>query len=257
MTARQQVEFLAGSRHRVAVAERLREGAARPCELEGCVDASRATVQRALSALTDRGWARRDAGEYRLTAAGALVLRARDDFGETIETVDAVSEPLSLLGPVDEELPTAAIREATVTVADPKAPHAPIGRYLEILGEANVDRLRGLCPIFSTLFEAAHEPLVDERIPIEVVVDEATYETARDRQTMTVAVADRDSFDLYVHPDSLNFGLSLFDGRAVVGAYDDHGRFRACLDATADPLVEWVRSEYRRHRERSRLVGAP
>lgn len=254
MSAREQVEFLAGSRHRVAVAECLREDPARPSELEERIGASRATVQRALSGLAERDWVRKQAGVYRLTAAGTLALRAYREFVAVAETVDAVSEPLALLDPVAEDPPIAAVRAATVTVADPTSPHAPIEQYVDALRGADVDRFRGLSPVYSTVFEEIHEPLVEEDVPVEVVVDEATYEIARERRTAMFEAARGESFDLYVHPDSLGIGLSLFDDRAFVGAYDDEGRLRACLDGTADPLREWVRSEYRRRRERARLV---
>ncbi|PSP96202.1 hypothetical protein BRC94_13505 [Halobacteriales archaeon QS_5_70_17] len=257
MSAREQVEFLAGSRHRVAVAECLREGPARPSELEEQIGASRATVQRALSGLSERDWVRKRTGEYRLTAAGRLVLRAYGEFVAVAETVDAVSGPLALLDPAVEDPPIAAVRAATVTVADATSPHAPIERYAEALRGADVDLFCGVSPIYSTVFEEIHQPLLDADVPVEVVVDEATYEVALQRETAIVDAARGESFDLYVSPEPLGIGLSLFDGRAFVGAYDGEGRLRACIDGTGDPLREWVRSEYRCRRERARLVEPP
>ena len=255
MSAREQVAFLVGSEHRLAVMEALREGSARPCGLERSLTASRATVQRALSGLEERGWVEKRDGEYHLTAAGLFVLRAFDDLTEVVETVADVGDPLALFDGLTTDLPVEALRSARMTAADATTPHAPIERYAALLDGADVDRLRAVCPVSSPVFNEVHRPLVEDRVSIDLVIDEETLAAARQVAPETHAAAlDDDLFSLYVVDADLSFGVSLFDGVAVVGAYDDQGRFRACLDGRDDALVEWATSLFEEHRGRARTL---
>ncbi len=247
--------FLVGSEHRVGVLETLAERPSRPCELEESLSASRATIQRVLAGLADRGWIRKEGREYRLTAAGDLVLRAYDDLTALVEAVDGMDETLALFDAADVAVPPAVVRGATVTAATPQTPHAPIERYATALDEADVESFRGVCPIHSSVFNDVHRPLVEAGCPTELVIDEATFRTARDLAPEALSEAEESgAFTLYVHPDPVDVGVSLFDGRAFVGAYDDQGRFRACLHGADESVVEWARDLYERHRDAARLV---
>ena len=255
MTAREQVAFLVGSEHRVATMEALSDGSARPCELERSLSASRATVQRALSGLDERDWVDKRDGEYRLTGAGTFVLRAYHDLADVVETAEEVGEPLSLLDSVTGDLPVAALRTATATTATAKTPHAPIERYATLLDRTDVDTLRGICPVLSPVFNEVHRPLFEAEVPIELIIDEQTLAAAEDLTPESHAAAlDADSFTLYLADGDLDFGASLFGDRAMVGAYDDQGRFRASLDATDESLVEWTNDLYERYRDRARRL---
>ncbi|MFC6835431.1 helix-turn-helix transcriptional regulator [Halomarina ordinaria] len=253
MSVREHVEFLAGSEHRVAVLETLRDRPSRPCELETALDASRATVQRALTGLTDRGWIHKERGTYRLTAAGALVLRAYDDLLDLVAAVDDAGETLALLDAASVDVPPEAVRTVTVTRATAKTPHAPIERYARLLAETEFDSFRGVSPVVSPVFDEVHRPLVEGGCPIELVVDEETFRAAN-RQRDDAPLPEDAPFTLYVHPDPIDVGLSLFGDRAVVGAYDDHGRFRASLDGTDEAFVEWCSTLFARHRDAARPV---
>jgi predicted transcriptional regulator len=255
MSAREQVAFLVGSEHRVAVMDALHEGPSRPCELERSLSASRATVQRALSGLEERGWVDKRDGAYRLSAGGLFVLRAYRKLTDVVDTVEAVGSPLSLLDGATADMPVDALGTATVTKATAKTPHAPIEHYASLLDRGDVDRFRAICPVMSTVFSEVHRPLVEAGVPVELVVDEQTLSAA---ESMTpeshAATLENDAFDLYVVADPLDFGVSLFDGTAVVGAYDDRGEFRACLDARDEPFVEWTTRLFEEHRGRARRL---
>jgi predicted transcriptional regulator len=254
MTAREQVAFLVGSEHRVAVMTALRSGSARPCELERTLVASRATVQRALSGLCDRGWVEKRAGEYRLTGAGLLVYRAYEQLTDVVETVEDVGRPLSLLDSVTAELPVTALRDATATTATSKTPHAPIERYAALLEDSDVDRLRGICPVLSPVFNEVHRPLFDDDVPIELIIDEQTLDAAEDLTPDDHAAAlDADSFTLLV-VEEIDFGMALFAEQAMIAAYDDQGRFRAALDTDTGPFVSWAEDLYDGYRSDARIL---
>ena len=255
MTAREQVAFLVGSEHRVATMEALRDGSARPCELERTLSASRATVQRALSGLDERGWVDKRDGEYHLTGAGVFVLRAYHDLADVVETTDDVGEPLSLLDSVTDDLPVAALGTATATTATAKTPHAPIERYATLLERADVDRLRGICPVLSPVFNEVHRPLFESGVAIDLVIDERTLAAAEELTPENHAAAlEADSFTLYVVGEDLDFGASLFGDWASVAAYDEQGQFRASLDASAGPLVDWAGDLFEGYCDRARVL---
>ncbi|MFC5972823.1 helix-turn-helix transcriptional regulator [Halomarina salina] len=255
MTAREQVAFLVGSEHRVATMEALRDGSARPCELEESLSASRATVQRALSGLDERDWVDKHDGKYRLTGAGTFVLRAYHDLADVVETADEVGEPLSLLDTATDDLPIAALRSATATTATATTPHAPIERYASLLERTDIDELRGICPVLSPVFNEVHRPLFEAGVPIELVIDEETLAAAEELtpENHTVAL-ESDSFTLYVADEALDFGASLFGDSAMVAAYDDQGRFRASLDSTDDALVDWTADLFEGYRDRAHVL---
>ncbi|MFD1515030.1 helix-turn-helix transcriptional regulator [Halomarina rubra] len=255
MSARERVAFLVGSEHRVGTMEALRGGSARPCELERSLSASRATVQRALSGLDDRGWVEKRDGEYRLTGAGLFVLRAYRNLTDVVETVEEVGSPLSLLDTVTADLPVAALRTATATTATAKTPHAPIDRYTSLLERTDIDRLCGICPVLSPVFNEVHRPLVEAGVSIDLVIDEQTLAAAEEVTPENHAAAmATDSFSLYVVEDDLDFGISLFGERAMVAAYDTEGRFRASLDAGEAPLVEWATDLFEEYRASARVL---
>jgi predicted transcriptional regulator len=250
MTGRGAIAFLSGSEHRVALLCALRQPR-RPSELEADTDASRATVQRSLSGFTERGWARKDGREYRLTVAGELVLEAYRDAERVIETVAAAGPGLAHLAGV--ELPAEALAGATVVTASDRTPHAPIEHYVEAVRNTETERFHGMSPVVSGIFDEAHQGLV-ARVPAELIVDRNTLATARETTPEAVAAAaDTESLTVHVHPEPLAFGLGICDDRAFVGAYDDQGRMRACIEGDG-PLLEWAREQFAAHRERSEPV---
>lgn len=255
MSAREQVAFLVGSEHRVSTMEALRDGPARPNELERSLAASRATVQRALSGLSERGWVEKRDGDYRLTGAGTFVLRSYRNLTDVVETTEEVGSPLTLLDSVTEDLPVTALRTATATTATAKTPHAPIERYSTLLEETETDRLRGVCPVLSPVINEVHRPIVEAGIPVELVIDERTLAAAEEFTPESHAAAlELETFTLRIVEEDLDFGVSLFGDAAMVGAYDEEGRFRACLDAADAPLVDWAEDLYERHWNRGRIL---
>ncbi len=247
MTARGDIAFLSGSEHRVDLLCAL-EQPKRPSELEAESGASRATVQRSLSGFTERGWVCKEERCYRLTVAGELVLEAYRDAEAVIGTVAESGPELAALDAVD--LPAEALVESTVVTADDQTPHAAVAHYIDAIQRAEPDEFAGITPVVSELFDDAHRELVSE-VPTELVVDGDTMATARERMPEALAAAaEMESLTVYVHPEPITFGLSVLDDRAFVGAYDDAGRMRVCIEGNG-PLLEWARETFADYRERA------
>jgi predicted transcriptional regulator len=260
MTAREHIEFLAGSEHRVRLLSVLQE----PKRPGGLVDeqsASRATVQRALSGFTERGWVRKETetGCYQLTTAGKLVYESYHELVDVVDTVEKASESLSLLESVEPDIPIEAVRTASMTVSSPKNPHAAMDRYFTALDDSgtDIDHLYGISPILSPVLNEAHKELIESGVPTELIIDEDTFETIKN----TDAESTNDSFSvetftLYVFPGSIGFGLGIVGNQVFVSAYDDLGRQRANLHGTDDALVEWAQTVYDRYRREARVIEA-
>lgn len=248
--------FLAGSVNRIRVLRELRERPGRGAELAKRCSLPRSTIHRCLDGVTTRGWARKADGNYRLTTSGALVLGAYEDLVETIEVTGEHEGVLRHLGRVARTLPVGALSEATVIEATPESPHATMEHYERVYADVSPDRFRGMVPIVSHVFNEINRPLVERGVEMEVVIDGSVLETAREThpEAHELGIESR-NFTIYVHPESVSFGLAIFDDdRVLVGAYDDQGNPRACLDGTGDTLVEWATGTYERYRREAKRI---
>jgi predicted transcriptional regulator len=257
MKVHERVAFLAGSDNRVRLLRELRDRPGRGAELARRCSLPRSTVHRCLDGLTARGWTEKAAGNYRLTTAGSLVLSAYEELTGTIETAVEHGSFLEHIGTVGESLPIEAIREATVIEATPENPYATMEHSVDVFESASFDWMRGIVPITARSFNEAGRPLVEADIDMEIVIDERVLETARETYAEAHQLGlDSDNFVQYVHPEPLSFGLAILDeDRVLVGAYDEHGNPRACLDGTDDALIEWAEDTYEEYRAAARRLG--
>jgi predicted transcriptional regulator len=239
MSPRGHVEFLAASPNRKALLELLGEEPRRPSTLTDAGSFSRSTVHRNLDAFVDRGWVRKDGQRYTLTAVGARIL---DRYESLLDAVEAVHENRPLydhLGDASATLPFSAVDDGSVVTASRGDPHAPVSHYADALATVESTTFYGVTPIVSQLFNDASRGFVESDTEIELVLDESTFRTSREKYPDAFATAqDAENLSLYV-TDTVSFGLSIFDDRVFVGAYDD-GRLRALLDGTSETLHEWA-----------------
>ena len=256
MDSHEHVAFLAGSSNRVRVLKELRERPGRGAELARRCSLPRSTIHRCLDGLTTRGWAEKGEGSYRLTTPGELVLSAYEDLTETVRVSADHETLLTHLGEVGRTLPIEAMTSATVIEATPENPYATMEHSVDVFRSASFDRMRGIVPITSRSFNEAGRPLVEANVDIEVVIDERVLEAARESHAEAHQFGrDSDNFDLFVRPEALSFGLAILDDdRALVGAYDEDGNPRACLDGNDDVLIEWAIDTYERCRTAARRI---
>ena len=254
MSAREDVSFLVGSETRVAILRAVVESPRRPTELASDCSCARETAQRTLSGFLDRGWVEKTDGYYRSTPAGDLVFDEYSDLETAVthaarlgafftHVVDDAVPPSSVLGEL-------ALAESTA-----ENPHAPIDRYLTVLGTEPVDRFWGVTPIVSRVFNDAAERAIGPDTAVELVIDRTVLRTSRSEfGDATRTAAELDEFCLYVTPEPLEFGMAVVDDHALVGAYDDHGNLVALVDGTGEMFVEWAIDLYRSYRQRADLL---
>lgn len=241
MTAHEHIAFLAGSPNRVRVLRAIHEDPARQCALVDRLALSRSTVQRCLGGFTERGWARKEDGAFRITAGGIHVLSQYDALTDTIDAVAEHGGLLDHLRDLAFSLPAEAIATATVVSASTDRPHAPESHIVDALETTGVERLRAITPTVSDMFNEAAALQVAAGVDIELILDSSGFDVSR--REFPDALDDAytaETLDLYVHPGEFGFGLLIVDNRVLVSVYDDEDRIRGCLDGTGSPIVEWA-----------------
>lgn len=243
--------FLADSPHRLALLTRLRTGAARPGALANDLDCARRSVQRNLSAFVERGWVERDEGRYRLTTAGDLAATAHADYLDRLERLDRFTPLLRHLD-TDHTPPLSLLADADLVVASPENPQAPVQAYVDRLEQFEGDSVRMCSPVLSRIFHEAHASLAMRGVHTDLVLSEATTKRARELNPLEFeAILRVGVLDLYVHPDSVSFGLTVGADRLLLAAYDETGHLEACLASDDSNLLGWAEELFERYRERS------
>lgn len=254
MRARDDIAFLVGSECRVDSLLALREGPLGPSAIARRVSCARETAQRNLGGFVERNWVTKDGGRYRLTVAGELVLDTYERLEFTVESASRLTTFLTHVDGALEDVPATLLSEQCVTSAGGEDPHAPINRWLEVIGEEPVDEYYGIAGIVSRLFNEAAERIIGPETEMELIIDESVLETSRTQYPDALQLAyDLERFTLYVSPDSIDFGLCICNGHAWLAAYDELGNIVASVDGDDERFVEWARGVYERHRSDARV----
>ena len=227
------IQLLSSSPERVAMLGFLGENPSDPRDIAGMVSKSRRCVQRDLSKFEDRGWVEKQEGAYRLTTYGAAIVAEYTDLASAISIIDRYESLFAHL-PEPEHLPDPRwLREAKIAVADSDRPHSPLNLYVDGIRGCSTDRIRGIAPVFSQTFSDAHSDLLERGVETELITDMKTIKTSRSTNAEEFATSLRlDALSVYMHEESVEFGLALADDRGFLGAYDEEGRFVACVEFT-------------------------
>jgi predicted transcriptional regulator len=261
MAAEDDAEFLVGSPTRLALLETLEDGPARPRDLVDALDVSRASVQRNLSAFVDRGWVRRESGTYHLTATGRPVVRTTRRFLCGLEGVHRADSLFEHLPRFDDSLPPAHLADTEVAVADEGRPYAPVEHYLDWLDDldrADRDRIVGLAPVLSDVFDESHVELIESGVETELVIERSLVERIRSEKPEKFARSlAYEGFELYASERAIEFGLAVCGPETFLGGYDDGGRMCACGHGRDSDLRAWALDRYEHYRETATRVDPP
>ena len=235
-------EYLAGSELRPAVLAVLRTEALPLREVADRVSASRRTVKRTLSAMESRGWIRPTNGAYELTALGATVLAAHEEFRERSRIARRL-QPFLERVPASEFAPGIdALADATVCTPDDD-PTAFVDRLVEL--RAGATRIREYTPFllldsleqFSKGFGNGQS---DGDVMVVVRTDTPPRSTPAYDERFAALVESRHA-EVSVDPGGpTNIAFGVADGTAFLGVADDDGMPGALLEGDAPELVSWV-----------------
>lgn len=256
MSSDDAAQFLAGTPDRRRLLARLARESASPAELADELDLPRRSVQRHLGQFADRGWAESSGGTYRLTVTGELVVEEHVTYLDALDRIDA-------FGPFLRHLPDRThapeprwLEDATLTAATPENPQAPVREYLDSVRAFDTERIRMISPVLSRLFHEAHAELAFDGVHTELVMSAETVRRARELNPAEFAVVvSVGVLDLYRYPEGVSFGLTLGDDRLLMGAYDDEGQLKACVESANPEFVRWAGDLFERYRDASDPVG--
>ncbi|KAB1189254.1 hypothetical protein GJR98_09515 [Haloferax sp. MBLA0077] len=174
-----------------------------------------------------------------------MVYEQYQDLIDTVECADRMSEFLTNVEGICEDVPHDVLTQLSVTTAADNDPHAPINRYLTVLGSEPVDEFRGVSPIVSRVFNEAAERVIGPETTMELAIDHDVLERSITEYTDAFELGQElDQFSLRVVDETLEFGLLLVDGHGVVAAYDDDGNMVALVDGDEPEVVTWVEQLY-------------
>ena len=238
---------------RVALLDRLRDGAHTASELDATLDVSRATVHRATASLAERGLLAEGEDGYALTGFGVAVAEEVRAFRANVAAAERLAPFLDAVGPeTAAEIPLDRFADARVVEPDPRRAHADVERIRGLLADSESLRLfsRVASPVY---VDAASRAAADGK-RVDAVFDpeavEILFDRYADRLREAAAVGDL-SVRAY---DGCPFELFVFDRAVAMTAHDDRGVQRAFVE-TDDPAArEWAERLFERYDEHAKLV---
>jgi predicted transcriptional regulator len=251
MDAQEDVAFLVGSKSRTSILRALAEEPRRPTDLARVCGCARETAQRTLAGFSKRRWVQKSNGLYHLTPGGEMVYERYEQLIETVERADRMSEFLTNVGEIGENIPSEVLDKLNITTAVESDPHAPLNRYLTVLGSETVRDFRGVSPIVSRVFNESAEQVLGPETEMELVIDREVLERSKTEYSEALKRGvELDQFSLRIIDSGVDFGILLVDGRGVVAAYE-RGNMVALVDGDDPAVVEWVEEVYESVREKS------
>lgn len=243
------VQYLAASPVRSRILEVLREEPLRPTEITEQIDATRTTVQRILAGFLERDWVVKRGRCYAVTVTGRGIHAAYRNLLDDVTHAAELGPFAAHVGAVADDLPWDALSEATVTTATTRNPLAPGERLVEILRSAETDHMRVVTPIVAEMFNDAAGRFLERGGSVELTIDRGVLLASQNEYPGALDQArENPDVDLEVYPDSLGFGLILYEEQTLIGAYDEYNNVKAVLESEDPALYEWATDTYERYR---------
>ncbi|WP_254523866.1 helix-turn-helix transcriptional regulator [Natrinema caseinilyticum] len=209
-------------------------------EIEETLEVSRATSHRFVRWLEEHGYGERVDDRYRLTGLGTVVADGLCKFEAYLRTARRLDPLFEYICEDHEELVIEPFADATVTVATPADPYAPIARFLSLLRESDSFSGFNTTHMIPPGTEESGDRLLEDRT-VELVYVPRTVEALRDESDADLSRAI-DEGDVTVRTrEALPYGLAVFDERVGIGGYDDEtGTMRVFVDTDAAIAREWA-----------------
>jgi predicted transcriptional regulator len=144
------------------------------------------------------------------------------------------------------------LADAEVVTASEFYPNAPAEYFVERLQQQSTEKVAGICPIRSRLFDQVCVDLLDQEVQVEVILLELLLNQKQtERPNPLDATNEASDLELYVYDGILDFGLAVTDENVYLGAYD-HGRFALCMESGSPRVREWAQEIYSSYRKQTR-----
>ena len=112
-----------------------------------------------------------------------------------------------------------------------------------------------ISPVLSHLFHDAHADLAQSGTHTKLILPSTLVDCACKQNPIKFgAVVSVDVLDLYQHSDDIAVGLTITDNLTLLGAYDDDGQLRVCVDSTNESFRGWAIQLFEQYQERSTAI---
>ncbi|EJN61635.1 helix-turn-helix transcriptional regulator [Halogranum rubrum] len=255
MGSRENIAFLVGSSSRIDLLRALAERPYRPTEIAKVCSCARETAQRTLGGFVERGWVQKSEAQYQLTPGGVSVLEQYEKLADVVQNAERLETFLTNAGSAIEDLPTETYDELTVTEVSNSNPHAPIDRFLTVLGSTPVESFKGITPVVSPVYNEAAASVIGPQTEMELVIDDSVLATSESEYPEALQRAsDLSQFSLYLTPREIEFGLTIVDGHAYIGAYDEFNNVVASVDGRSEAILTWAQTLYSEYQRSATLL---
>lgn len=238
-------------RRRAAIAA-LSDGPLHRRDLEDELGVSKTTCHRIIQQFDDEGLVERTDQGYRLSAVGEIVAREIERATRNVATANDLEPLLRAFDDAIVDLEISLFNDATVTRAQPDDPYPPINRFMELLRES--ETLRGLdrTSIAPLHVDEIFSLILEEGVRIEAIYPEDVLrKLVTEYEEYHRKGAERGIIDALAY-DEPAFGMSLFDDRVGLRAYDeDTGTLLLFADTDNPEALSWAEDVYDEHRRRA------
>lgn len=204
-------------------------------------------MKRTLNEMESKGWVRRTDGAYELTALGAAMLAAYEQFRERNHSATRLRPFLEHVSASVFDLDATALADATIVTPDDD-PTAFVDHLTDL--RAGATRIRQYSPFLMSESLQQLSANVGDAPPTRdvtlVVRTDTPPRSSPEYRERFDALTDAAHTDVYVYPDGPMLGFGIADGTAYLGAADDNGMPVALLIGDAPELVSWVERQFER-----------
>lgn len=255
----ERIAFLTRSKPRVEILTHLLEsGPTTQREFREHVDASRSTVTRALAALEEYDWVRRDGEAYRLTPQGRIVADGLCDLVDTVRATEEIATFIEWFPYAEHDLDLEHLRGAEITASTDTDPYAPLRKHASAVRDASEFRML-LPSIDLRTARSTKDRVLNDDLELELIVSpdvEATISSEEFAPVLREQVA-AGGLTVFVSEEAVPFYLGLSDtGSVQVGVEDDEGYPRALLETDCEEVRGWAESVYDEYRDHARVKPA-
>lgn len=224
---------------RIPFLAELREGSRTATQLEETLDTSRTTVHRATSTLESHGLVERAGDQFHLTDLGSLVASAGCSFQQRASQAKRLTPVYDMLAEPPVRPDPKLFVDATVTVAEPGDPYAPVRRFMTVVRDAASLKWFDTAPVPPTTHEVLSGELLNGMTADLMFEPQLTRTLQSNHPTLADDIGAMEKVTLFVH-NHLPFGLAVVDDRVGIGATcPETGILRVFTDTTDPGAVEW------------------
>lgn len=250
------IAYLSRSANRARILDALSVAASTRRDLEEDTDVSRATLDRIVNELEERGWVTRTAeGEYVTTPTGERIAMETRAFAGAVAAVRRLGEAVDWLPHEELDIGLEHFQDAVVRQPEPNAMNAPSTAATELMREATEFACLVNTPPSLAFEEAMIDGVLDGRLRTNHVITDSELEVLRrdpDRAARWRAYVEAGA-DLYCHRGPIPCNLLVIDERVLI--LDQQPAAAEGIESTNPAVLEWARETVEEYREEAERIG--